>query len=546
MGVARPIRVLLVDDHAIVRGGLSAILRIYDDLELAGEASSGEEAMRVCPAVRPDVVLMDLIMPGMDGAATTRALREICPEVQVLVLTSFQEKELIQGALDAGAIGYLLKNVSADELATAIREAWAGRSTLAPEAAQILSLAAKLERLAQAILDAPQDVSTLPDLLEAHVPAMFPSSRIEIRLFPGQVLLAQPGDGAPLSDGMWAWVRTTREPHLFAPGAPLPWGGEQQVGETLLLAPIPGLEGGEPLGGIYLEQGRASGLLASSASLIQSLAAQIASVYHSAQTRAKTQDQRRIAQELMLAGRIQASLLPAHPPELPGWQIAAALDPALETSGDFYDFIALPGGRWGIVVADVSDKGVGAALFMALSRTLLRTYAGEYPDRADRVLAAVNARILAETRAGLFVTVFYAVLDPKRGTLTYANAGHHPPYVLRPDCDATPQLLARSGMALGVLENEMWAQETVELNPADVLLLYTDGVTDAQNPEGTAFGAQRLIKVAQQRATAGSAAKIQATILRALERFTGDAAQQDDITLVVLTRDAGDEGMRLD
>ncbi|MGC9334648.1 MAG: SpoIIE family protein phosphatase [Anaerolineae bacterium] len=545
MGATRPIRVLLVDDHAIVRGGLSAILRIYDDLELAGEASSGEEAMRVCPAVRPDVVLMDLIMPGMDGAATTRALRELCPEVQVLVLTSFQEKELIQGALDAGAIGYLLKNVSADELAEAIRGAYAGRLTLAPEATQILTLAEKLERLAQAILDAPQDVSMLPHLLEAHVPAMFASSRIEIRLFPGQVLLAQPGHGAPLGDSMWEWVRTTREPHLFAPGAPLPWGGEQQAGQTLLLAPIPGLEGGEPLGGIYIEQGRASELLASSASLIQSLAAQIASVYHSAQIRAKTREQRRIAQELMLGGRIQASLLPAHPPELPGWQIAAALDPARETSGDFYDFIALPGGRWGIVVADVSDKGVGAALFMALSRTLLRTYAGEYPDRADRVLAAVNARILSETRAGLFVTVFYAVLDPKSGTLIYANAGHHPPYVLRPDSDATPQVLARSGMALGVLENEIWVQETVELNPADVLLLYTDGVTDAQSPEGAAFGAQRLLRVAQERA-AGSAVEIQAAILRALERFTGDAAQEDDITLVVLTRDACSEEIHLD
>ncbi len=532
-----PIRVMLVDDHAIVRGGLSAILRIYDDLELAGEASSGEEAMRICPVVHPDVVLMDLLMPGMDGAATTRALRELCPEVQVLVLTSFQEKELIQGALDAGAIGYLLKNVSADELAAAIREAYAGRPTLAPEAAQILILADKLERLAQAILDAPQDVSVLPDLLAAHVPAMFPDCRIEIRLFPERVLLRQPGEGAPVSDRIWDWVHTIREPHLFAPGAPLPWDGQQPRGETLLLAPIAGLEAGEPLGGIYLEEPRASGLLASSASLIQSLAAQISSACHSAQIRAQTQDQRRIAQELMLAGRIQASLLPANPPELPGWQIAAALEPARETSGDFYDFIALPGGRWGIVVADVSDKGVGAALFMALSRTLLRNYAAEYPSRADRVLGAVNERILSEARAGLFVTMFYAILDPKNGILTYANAGHHPPYLLSASSGAEPQILARSGMALGVLESEWWAQETVELGPADLLVLYTDGVTDALSPQGVAFGTQRLLKAAQQY-PGGSAAEIQASILSALDRFTGETPQLDDITLVVLGRDA--------
>lgn len=133
-----PIRVLLVDDHAVVRSGLSAFLLAFDDLELVGEASSGEEAVRLCDRLQPDVVLMDLVMPGMDGAQATRAIREKCPTIQVLALTSFKETELVEGALEAGAIGYLLKNVSADELARAIREAHAGRPTLAPEAAQAL------------------------------------------------------------------------------------------------------------------------------------------------------------------------------------------------------------------------------------------------------------------------------------------------------------------------------------------------------------------------------------------------------------------------
>jgi serine phosphatase RsbU (regulator of sigma subunit)/DNA-binding NarL/FixJ family response regulator len=527
---------MLVDDHAMVRGGLGAILRVYDDLELAGEAGSGEEALRVCPDVRPDVILMDLIMPGMDGAATTRALRDQCPEVQVIVLTSFKEKELIQGALDAGAIGYLLKNVSADELAAAIREAYVGRPTLAPEVAEILALADKLESLAQAILEAPQDASALPDLLAAHVPGMFPGRRIEIRLFSDRVLFRQPADGPPVDDRIWDWVRTIREPHVFAPGAPLPWDGKQPAGETLLLASIPGADGASPLGGIYIVQPRPSELLASSTSLIQSLAAQIASAYHSAEVRAQTEDQRRIAQELTLAGRIQASLLPAGPPEMTGWQISAVLEPARETSGDFYDFIALPGGRWGIVVADVADKGVGAALFMALSRTLLRTYAGEYATRAARVLAAVNERILSEARAGLFVTMFYAILDPTSGILTYANAGHHPPYVLD-SAGAAPQALNRTGMALGVLETERWEQETVVLGPGDVLLLYTDGVTDATTPQETMFGTQRLLEVAQEH-PGRSADEIQAAILAALDRFSGDAPQLDDVTLVVLSRDA--------
>lgn len=126
MTQSNPIRVLLVDDHAVVRSGLGAFLLAFDDLELVGEAGGGEEAVRLCERFQPDVVLMDLVMPGMDGAAATRAIRERCPRIQIIALTSFKEKELVEGALEAGAIGYLLKNVSADELADAIRAAHAG------------------------------------------------------------------------------------------------------------------------------------------------------------------------------------------------------------------------------------------------------------------------------------------------------------------------------------------------------------------------------------------------------------------------------------
>ncbi len=138
MADSKPIRVMIVDDHAVVRSGLTAFLLAFDDLELAGEARSGTEAVRLCSQLQPDVVLMDLVMPGMDGATATRAIRRACPQIQVIALTSFKEEELVQGALQAGAIGYLLKNVSAEELANAIRQAHAGRPTLAAEAAQVL------------------------------------------------------------------------------------------------------------------------------------------------------------------------------------------------------------------------------------------------------------------------------------------------------------------------------------------------------------------------------------------------------------------------
>jgi NarL family two-component system response regulator LiaR len=142
MDASRPIKVMIVDDHAVVRSGLSAFLLAYDDLEHVGDATGGAEAVSKCLSLRPDVVLMDLVMPDVDGAEATRRIKEACPEVQVIALTSYKEDDLVQGALKAGALSYLLKNVTADELADAIRKAHAGRPTLAPEAAQVLIKAA--------------------------------------------------------------------------------------------------------------------------------------------------------------------------------------------------------------------------------------------------------------------------------------------------------------------------------------------------------------------------------------------------------------------
>jgi NarL family two-component system response regulator LiaR len=142
MSQTETIRIMIVDDHDMVRNGLEVMLEVYDDLELVGSVARGEDALLLCPELKPDLVLMDLVMPHMNGVETTQRLHEICPEVQVIALTSFKERELVQGALQAGAMGYLLKDISNEELAKAIREAHAGRSTLAPEATRILIEAA--------------------------------------------------------------------------------------------------------------------------------------------------------------------------------------------------------------------------------------------------------------------------------------------------------------------------------------------------------------------------------------------------------------------
>jgi two-component system, NarL family, response regulator LiaR len=138
MTVLIPIRVMIVDDHALVRRGLGAVLEVSDDMSLVGEAGDGEEAIQLCERLQPDVILMDLLMPKMDGIAATKVIHERWPKVRIIVLTSFKEKEYVEGALKAGAKSYLLKNVSADELAAAIRRSMAGQASLSPEAAQVL------------------------------------------------------------------------------------------------------------------------------------------------------------------------------------------------------------------------------------------------------------------------------------------------------------------------------------------------------------------------------------------------------------------------
>ncbi len=239
--------------------------------------------------------------------------------------------------------------------------------------------------------------------------------------------------------------------------------------------------------------------------------------------------------ELALAGRMQASLLPAAAPEVAGWQMAATLRPARETSGDFYDFIPLPGDRLGLVVADVTDKGMGAALYMALSRTLIRTYATNYPTRPDSALRAANERILADTGADLFVTVFYGILDPATGTLTYCNAGHYPPYLFSPQSPDAVQALPGRGMALGVVSDTDWGYSTVQLLPGALLLLYTDGVVDAQSPQQDRFGSEQMLDVVR----AGldrSAQAVHEELLARLQHFISDEPQFDDITLMTIRR----------
>ncbi len=231
---------------------------------------------------------------------------------------------------------------------------------------------------------------------------------------------------------------------------------------------------------------------------------------------------------------MQAGFLPAASPVVAGWQFAAELQSAKETSGDFFDFVELPGHRLGLVIADVADKGVGAALVMALCRTLIRTYARAYPDAPERVLREVNERMCEEARTEVFVTALYGVLELDTGRFAFANAGHLPPLLIR-----NGEVLSHEPgcLPLGIFPDLPAVCEAVHLTPGDALVLYTDGMLDAQNAAGEFLGEARFRQVLQMQA--GLAARdLRSLMFDAIKNHMNGANVFDDMTLIVAKREA--------
>ena len=244
---------------------------------------------------------------------------------------------------------------------------------------------------------------------------------------------------------------------------------------------------------------------------------------------------RKMTQELALAAQMQTHLMPKRAPDLPGWHMASRLMPAFETSGDYFDIFMLPDGRVGLLIADVVDKGVAAALFMAYSWSLLRTYSDEYYQEPEKVFVHVNRRILADTATGQFVTVFLGMLHPSTGMLEYCNAGHLPPLICSAGSNGHPLRLLRTGIPLGILEDQSWGTNEVKLNPGDLLLLYTDGVIDAINESTDNFGEQRLHESLWSR-FGQPASLLLDGLSEDIKAFTGESRQFDDIAMVVVNR----------
>jgi serine phosphatase RsbU (regulator of sigma subunit)/anti-sigma regulatory factor (Ser/Thr protein kinase) len=272
--------------------------------------------------------------------------------------------------------------------------------------------------------------------------------------------------------------------------------------------------------------------------LLDNLAAQAAPAVRVGQLvrqqEAEVRDRERIEQELRVAKLIQQNFLPKELPDLTGWQVAAYYRPAREVGGDFYDFIELDEDKLGIVIGDVTDKGVPAAMVMAATRSVLRASAQRLMAPGE-VLERVNEQLVPTMPEKMFVTCFYAVLDRRTGKLAFANAGHDVPYLGTPDGEVT-ELRAR-GMPLGLMTGMGYEEMEAELGPGDTALLYSDGLAEAHDPNAEMFGFPRVKGLTGERKGGQDLIDL---LLSELEGFTGrDWEQEDDITLVTLSRSMG-------
>ena len=241
--------------------------------------------------------------------------------------------------------------------------------------------------------------------------------------------------------------------------------------------------------------------------------------------------------ELAIAAEIQRSFLPDTIPQIEHFDIAAKSIMAKEVGGDFFDVIPfevihMGKDRLGILIADVSGKGIPAALFMALSRIVVRVNAIWYQQQPAEAIRNANAIITADSKAGMFVTLFYGILDARDRSLTYVNAGHNPPIICR-GADSTFSELPATGMAIGAMPDAAYTSGRVVLGPGDVMVLYTDGITEAENAAQEMYGEDRL-REAIARARTLPAAEIVSAILESVQGFTGNTPQSDDITLMVV------------
>ena len=283
---------------------------------------------------------------------------------------------------------------------------------------------------------------------------------------------------------------------------------------------------------LVAEGGGARKLRARRLEIIQSIAQQIAVAIQNDLLQSQTVVHERLETEVQLARQIQRTFIPERLPSRGGWELSAVWETARQVGGDFYDVLELPNGRLGLLVADVADKGMPAALFMALTRTVFRAAVFESNSPAA-VLRRMNALLYPDSGQGMFVTAVYGVLDPNTGVLTYANAGHSPPLWIR--ADGGTDMLKRTMIALGILDSPTSAEAEIAIQPGNSVLMYTDGLTEAFSPGGELYGEGHLLDCVQAEPV-GSADGLIARIQADLQAFVAGEGLADDLTMLAVRR----------
>ena len=378
--------------------------------------------------------------------------------------------------------------------------------------------------------------------------------------------------GSVLDKGLAGWVNRHRQVGLVVDTAHdnrwLTLPNEPYTVRSALAVPI--LRGEELLGLLTLLHSQPGRFTSEAAELMEATSHQIALTLENTRLYAKLSNSYRsldkakqaveayseaLDRELEKGRQIQRNFLPDQILQLPNWEIATCFFPALQVSGDFYDAFLLPGECVGLVIADVCDKGVGSALFMALSRSLIRVFSGE-SSLHDLPTSAIDEKMQATTDAhqinalkavaltndyiaqehgeeGMFATVFFGVLDPKTGLLAYINAGHVPPYIV--GSAGVKQRLKPTGPAVGIMPHMKFSIQEVQIEPGDILLGYTDGVTEAQDPSGEFYTINRLLSLLEQ--PASTASDLLERIKENLFIHMDKAEQFDDITMLAVHRE---------
>jgi sigma-B regulation protein RsbU (phosphoserine phosphatase) len=288
------------------------------------------------------------------------------------------------------------------------------------------------------------------------------------------------------------------------------------------------------LGVIYVDNRVHAGIFTEeSLELLNAIASSASIAIENARLYQVAVEKGRMERELQMAFRVQSSLIPETTPQIPGWEFSASWQPAREVSGDFYDFIPCKNNCLGLVIADVTDKGMPAALFMAMTRSILRSSIEQAESLAEGINKA-NYLICSDSSISMPVTTFCTVINPQDDELVYVNAGHNPPLLYKRG-EKKPGVLSRTGMLMGFMDDADYEQVSVRVTSGDFVVFYTDGITDATNADQESYGVDRLQKVIADYRD-GSAKQILAGIKNSVQEFIGTTSPYDDITLMIARR----------